>query len=57
MRGHSRRRAIWIFEDQADCPFFVIFLASVIMEIFIDIPHFKPESEAKGMFGIVKADL
>ena len=35
----------------------VFFLASAIMEIFIVIPHTKPESAAKGLFGIVKADF
>lgn len=35
----------------------VFFLASATMEIFIVIPHSKPESAAIGLFGIVKADF
>ena len=35
----------------------IFFIASAIMELFIVIPHIKPESSAKGFLGIVKADF
>lgn len=35
----------------------VLFFASAIMELFIVIPHVKPVSAAKGLFGIMKADF
>ena len=35
----------------------VFFIASAIMEIFIVIPHARPESAATGLFNIIKADF
>ena len=35
----------------------VCFMASAVMEIFIVIPHVKPESSVTGIFNIVKADI